>query len=285
MSLGISRDIKRDTVHISSVKSDTRRILKELEQLRSQLPKEKYRDQRTDRLRATLDDMTDYAGSVVGASDDEKNDDDEEEARSSDGENDDDNEDEYDSAYSGGESVTDSLKVHAPGEGPSPQRLCPKRSSSAPTLHNTVLQTSHEPTKSVVHFIRLRPDMRLPKEPALQFTQIVRYLPKGLGTKRVGSHVHGTSREPTFISFRLRVVSRFHCEIWLWKGKWYIRDTKSLGGTFLNGIRLSKQGLGSSFHELNDGDYLKLAKTNDSRHTEAQRVKIRITLGEERQPS
>jgi hypothetical protein len=42
VSLGISRDIQNDTKHIPSVKSDTRRILKELERLRAGLPEDEH---------------------------------------------------------------------------------------------------------------------------------------------------------------------------------------------------------------------------------------------------
>lgn len=41
------------------------------------------------------------------------------------------------------------------------------------------------------------------------------------------------------LAFRSKVVSRGHAEIWLEDATFYIRDTKSSSGTFLNHIRLA----------------------------------------------
>ncbi|ORY76039.1 SMAD/FHA domain-containing protein, partial [Protomyces lactucae-debilis] len=56
------------------------------------------------------------------------------------------------------------------------------------------------------------------------------------------------------ISFKSKVVSRQHAEVWCEAGTWYIRDTKSSSGTFLNHIRLSPPGQESKPAVLVDGD-------------------------------
>ncbi|EIE84613.1 hypothetical protein G6F46_008103 [Rhizopus delemar] len=61
------------------------------------------------------------------------------------------------------------------------------------------------------------------------------------------------------VSFKSKVVSRFHCEIWLNNdGKLQIKDTKSSSGTFINHIRLSPANQESQAEELRDGDLIQL---------------------------
>ncbi len=48
--------------------------------------------------------------------------------------------------------------------------------------------------------------------------------------------------ENDFFGFPSRVVSRMHAEIWYSDGEFYIRDTQSRSGTFLNAMRLSEPG-------------------------------------------
>ncbi|TIA88382.1 hypothetical protein E3P99_02643 [Wallemia hederae] len=56
--------------------------------------------------------------------------------------------------------------------------------------------------------------------------------------------------------FDSKVLSRQHAEIWCEAGKVYIRDVKSSNGTFLNGDRLSPEGVESSAVELSSGNLL-----------------------------
>ncbi|KAG2028359.1 SMAD/FHA domain-containing protein, partial [Suillus americanus] len=58
--------------------------------------------------------------------------------------------------------------------------------------------------------------------------------------------------------FDTKVLSRVHAEIWSDNGKFYIKDTKSSSGTFLNHVRLSPAGSESKPHELKDGDIVQL---------------------------
>ncbi|KAJ1964749.1 hypothetical protein GGI12_001225 [Dipsacomyces acuminosporus] len=60
------------------------------------------------------------------------------------------------------------------------------------------------------------------------------------------------------IAFKSKVVSRSHAEIWTEKGQFFIKDTKSSSGTFLNHMRLSPPGVESRPHPLHDGDILQL---------------------------
>jgi hypothetical protein len=53
------------------------------------------------------------------------------------------------------------------------------------------------------------------------------------------------------VTFKSKVVSRAN-------GKFYIKDTKSSSGTFLNLLRLSSAGLESTPHQLKDGDIVQL---------------------------
>ncbi|KAI8339789.1 hypothetical protein EDC96DRAFT_547801 [Choanephora cucurbitarum] len=59
-------------------------------------------------------------------------------------------------------------------------------------------------------------------------------------------------------SFKSKVVSRNHAEIWTENGKVFIHDIGSSSGTFVNRIRLSPPSHVSSPHELKDGDTVQL---------------------------
>lgn len=56
------------------------------------------------------------------------------------------------------------------------------------------------------------------------------------------------------MTFKSKVVSRAHAEVWCENGTWFIRDTKSSSGTFVNHIRLSPPGNESKRTILVDGD-------------------------------
>ncbi|KAI8364001.1 SMAD/FHA domain-containing protein [Choanephora cucurbitarum] len=63
------------------------------------------------------------------------------------------------------------------------------------------------------------------------------------------------------LSFKSKVVSRYHAEIWLSDidGKIYIKDSGSSSGTFVNHIRLTAANTEStSPHEIMDGDLIQL---------------------------
>ncbi|KAJ7336465.1 kinase-like domain-containing protein [Mycena albidolilacea] len=54
--------------------------------------------------------------------------------------------------------------------------------------------------------------------------------------------------------FDFRVISRQHAEVWEENGKIFIKDVKSSNGTFVNGERLSQEGLESDPFELKTDD-------------------------------
>ncbi|KAF9556883.1 hypothetical protein CPC08DRAFT_710877 [Agrocybe pediades] len=61
------------------------------------------------------------------------------------------------------------------------------------------------------------------------------------------------------LGFGSKVVSRAHAEIWVEAGgRFFIRDTKSSGGTYLNGVRMSPAKTESTIFEVKDGNILQL---------------------------
>ncbi|KAK8854586.1 hypothetical protein IAR55_003325 [Kwoniella newhampshirensis] len=85
------------------------------------------------------------------------------------------------------------------------------------------------------------------------------------------------------VAFKSKVVSRSHAEIWCEPGgKFYIRDTASSSGTFLNHIRLSSPNTESRPTMLNDGDVLQLGVDYQGGTEEMFRcVKMRVEVGRE----
>ncbi|KAF4609550.1 hypothetical protein D9613_012338 [Agrocybe pediades] len=83
------------------------------------------------------------------------------------------------------------------------------------------------------------------------------------------------------LGFRSKVVSRAHAEIWVEAGgKLFIRDMKSSGGTYLNGIRLSPAKTESPIFEVKDGDILQLGVDYCGGVVNFyQAVKMRIVIG------
>ncbi|WFD42950.1 hypothetical protein MPSI1_001601 [Malassezia psittaci] len=88
------------------------------------------------------------------------------------------------------------------------------------------------------------------------------------------------NRQQTRLTFKSKVVSRLHAEIWCEAGgKVYIRDTKSSSGTFLNHVRLSPPGVLSRAFPLKDGDVLQLGIDYQGGAQELYRcIKLRIEL-------
>ncbi|WVQ95178.1 hypothetical protein IAU59_002272 [Kwoniella sp. CBS 9459] len=84
-------------------------------------------------------------------------------------------------------------------------------------------------------------------------------------------------------AFKSKVVSRSHAEIWCEpSGKFFIRDTASSSGTFLNHIRLSSPNTESRPTMLNDGDVLQLGVDYQGGTEEMFRcVKMRVEVGRE----
>ncbi|CAO3643610.1 unnamed protein product [Cunninghamella echinulata] len=78
---------------------------------------------------------------------------------------------------------------------------------------------------------------------------------------------------------RYKVVSRGHAEIWAKNGKFFIRDTKSSSGTFVNHVRLSPPNQESRPFLLNDGDVVQLGVDYQGGTEEIYRcVKMRLEI-------
>lgn len=60
------------------------------------------------------------------------------------------------------------------------------------------------------------------------------------------------------------VLSRNHALIWYENGKFYLQDTKSSNGTFVNNQRLSKGSEESPAREVCSGDILQVYKIENS---------------------
>ncbi|KAA1083193.1 hypothetical protein PGTUg99_000237 [Puccinia graminis f. sp. tritici] len=101
----------------------------------------------------------------------------------------------------------------------------------------------------------------------------------GRFTDRGGGTTNTTNGE-TRIAFKSKVVSRGHADIFTDpSGSFFIKDTKSSSGTFLNHIRLSAPGVESRPFPLRDGDVLQLGVDYQGGTEEIYRcVKMRVEL-------
>ncbi|KAJ9105267.1 hypothetical protein QFC21_001634 [Naganishia friedmannii] len=97
----------------------------------------------------------------------------------------------------------------------------------------------------------------------------------------MGGGGHLTSAK---VAFKSKVVSRAHAEIWCEAGgKFFVRDTKSSSGTFLNHIRLSNPNTESRPYPIKDGDIVQLGVDYQGGTEEMYRcVKMKIEVGREK---
>ncbi|BGP15929.1 hypothetical protein JCM10213_003641 [Rhodosporidiobolus nylandii] len=161
----------------------------------------------------------------------------------------------------------------------------PPNSVGATPSRSATGETSGQPETS--HKLRLVPHLESSR--SLHFDPIERDLAPsaiirvGRFTDRHGSASNaspGTATEPARVAFKSKVVSRGHAEIWVDDaGKFFIRDTKSSSGTFLNHIRLSSPNVESRPYNLKDGDVLQLGVDYQGGTEEIYRcVKMRVEL-------
>ncbi len=75
----------------------------------------------------------------------------------------------------------------------------------------------------------------------------------------------------------LSVLSRNHALIWYENGKFYLQDTKSSNGTFVNNQRLSKGSEESLPREVCSGDILQVAIKFCQKQNQ-QRINIKTVL-------
>jgi len=141
--------------------------------------------------------------------------------------------------------------------------------------------------------IRLVP--HLDSRRSLRFDPIARDLRQGEPPLRIGRFTDRSglgisainSTNPDKLAFRSKVVSRVHAEIWVADGgKFFIRDTKSSSGTFLNHVRLSAANVESRPFHIRDGDILQLGVDYQGGAEDIYKsVKIRVEMGREWQAS
>ncbi|GAC75066.1 FOG: FHA domain, partial [Moesziomyces antarcticus T-34] len=95
-----------------------------------------------------------------------------------------------------------------------------------------------------------------------------------------GTNGGGGRIDSSRIAFKSKVVSRGHAEFWCEPGgKFFIRDTKSSSGTFLNHIRLSAPNTESRPFAIKDGDIVQLGVDYQGGTEEIYRcVKMRVEL-------
>ncbi|KAF8066540.1 hypothetical protein FPV67DRAFT_1195020 [Lyophyllum atratum] len=162
-----------------------------------------------------------------------------------------------------------------------PQPLAPSASASASPNPNA--------TPSGAHRVRLVP--HIDSRRTLRFDAISRDLKEGDPALRIGRFTDrsglglaavnalGTNR----LAFKSKVVSRAHAEIWVEAGgRFFIKDTKSSSGTFLNHVRLSPANTESRPYQMKDGDILQLGVDYQGGAEDIYKsVKIRIELGRE----
>ncbi|EIE85880.1 hypothetical protein RO3G_10590 [Rhizopus delemar RA 99-880] len=129
--------------------------------------------------------------------------------------------------------------------------------------------------------IRLVPNLG-PVDQNFVFDIIKRELKPGV-SYRIGRFSEKNFIEPK-LSFKSKVVSRNHAELWTEQGKVFLRDIGSSSGTFINHIRLSTPNQESERQELRDGDVIQLGTDYQGGLESCYRaVRIRIEIN--RQPS
>ncbi|KFH67895.1 hypothetical protein MVEG_06626 [Podila verticillata NRRL 6337] len=134
--------------------------------------------------------------------------------------------------------------------------------------------SSSSSTSSVPH-IRIVPHLDAPR--SLHFEVVDKDVPDGFVLK-IGRFTDKQTL-PNRVTFKSKVVSRGHAEIYTELGKFYIRDTKSSSGTFLNHARLSPPGVESKPAQLKDGDVVQLGVDYQGGTQEIYRcVKMRLEL-------
>ena len=143
------------------------------------------------------------------------------------------------------------------------------------------LEAGMQPTN---HSIRLVPHLELSQR-SLHFEPLHRKITQqaGLQIGRFNERINGQPREERGdlrVTFRSKVVSRTHAEIQVdATGRFWVKDTKSSSGTFLNHIRLSAPGLESRLYPLADGDVLQLGVDYQGGTEEMYRcVKFKVEL-------
>ncbi|KAE8854445.1 hypothetical protein PTNB29_09801 [Pyrenophora teres f. teres] len=129
---------------------------------------------------------------------------------------------------------------------------------SRPSTYQDYRSTAYAHTSTSIPYIQFSPYYHPQTDTSTHFPSTTVYLSAHTNTIHLGRYSKTRSQERNFVGFASRVVSRMHCDIWHKEGKWYIRDNKSLAGTWLNSERLSEAGRTSKPYRLRDGDVVQL---------------------------
>ncbi|KAJ1934045.1 hypothetical protein GGF37_006514, partial [Kickxella alabastrina] len=132
----------------------------------------------------------------------------------------------------------------------------PAPPASAASDSNSPGITNSDDTSQRTPHIRIVPHI-VDVRHCLYFDVMNRDVAEGTVLK-VGRFTERVSQQMSRIAFKSKVVSRSHAEVWTENGQFFIKDTKSSSGTFLNHMRLSPAGVESRAHPLHDGDILQL---------------------------
>ncbi|KAK3835955.1 MAG: SMAD/FHA domain-containing protein [Linnemannia elongata] len=149
--------------------------------------------------------------------------------------------------------------------------VAPTSTMTTPAAPSTSNATSSTPAPH----IRIVPHLDAPR--SLHFEVVDKDVPEGFVLK-IGRFTDKQAL-PNRVTFKSKVVSRGHAEIFTEHGKFFIRDTKSSSGTFLNHARLSPPGVESKPTLLKDGDVIQLGVDYQGGTQEIYRcVKMRLEL-------
>ena len=164
------------------------------------------------------------------------------------------------------------------------------RPNPTPAAASTAAPNTNHGTS---HLIRLVP--HLDTRRSLRFDAISRDLKEGDPSLRIGRFTDRSGMGITAVNalgsnklaFKSKVVSRAHAEIWVESGgRFFVKDTKSSSGTFLNHVRLSIANTESRPYQIKDGDILQLGVDYQGGAEDIYKsVKIKIELGREWQAS
>ncbi|KAI8059084.1 SMAD/FHA domain-containing protein [Gilbertella persicaria] len=138
-------------------------------------------------------------------------------------------------------------------------------------------------TSNNSHLQSLRIVPHLDSSNALVFP-IMEYSLHNSHVLKVGRAIADRRPSSTSMTFRSKVVSRKHAEIFVEDGKVYIRDMQSSSGTFLNNRRLCGPNQLSQPFELHDNDIIQLGVDYQGGTQEVYRcVKMRVELNKSSQ--
>ncbi|KAL7416272.1 SMAD/FHA domain-containing protein, partial [Mrakia frigida] len=156
-------------------------------------------------------------------------------------------------------------------------------STSLPLLHRLrlvpLLDASHSlPFDPVVRDVRESPASSSSSSLDVFALKIGRFTDKQSGADGTP---RGGALNSTKVAFKSKVVSRCHAEVWAQEGgKFFVKDTKSSSGTFLNHIRLSPPSVESKPFAIKDGDVIQLGVDYQGGTEEIYRcVKMKVELG------